>query len=373
MVTEVSSGSGDPLRVGVVGGGLIAQATHLPNVAANPRTELVALAEPSAVVREALAARYGIGQVHRSWEDMLEQGSLDALVICSPHATHAEIVLAAVDLGVHCLVEKPLCIDPADAVRIDEQARASGVVVQVGYMKRYDPGFEAFINDLPASPDQLLLIDVTTYDPWMSRQPFVPWDRFVRADDVDPALLDRFRAQEAAQVGATVGSDDPSTVRAFSYTYLACLVHDVNLVNGVLDRWALPAIPRASHAWGDGRAATISLELGSGGLWRCTWLLLPEQEEFCEQARLYFADGVHELHFGVPYHDQVPTVHTVSGRGVLGQSMSTRHAYLSDSYRAELDAFVDCIRFGAINRTPPDQGGRDIALLRDLFVLGAQA
>ncbi|MFM7147289.1 MAG: Gfo/Idh/MocA family protein, partial [Actinomycetales bacterium] len=180
MVTEVSSGSGDPLRVGVVGGGLIAQAAHLPNVAANPRTELVALAEPSAVVREALAARYGIGQVHRSWEDMLEQGSLDALVICSPHATHAEIVLAAVDLGVHCLVEKPLCIDPADAVRIDEQARASGVVVQVGYMKRYDPGFEAFINDLPASPDQLLLIDVTTYDPWMSRQPFVPWDRFVR-------------------------------------------------------------------------------------------------------------------------------------------------------------------------------------------------
>lgn len=360
----------EALRVGVVGGGLIAQAAHLPNIVANPRTRLVALADPSAAVRSGLAVAYGIAATYPTWEEMLEQESLDAIVICSPHATHAAIVLAAVELGVHCLVEKPLCIDPADAVLIHERAQEAKVVVEVGYMKRYDPGFDAFIAGLPTSPDDLLLVDVTTYDPWMSRRPFVEWDRFVLGNDVDPGLLERFRAQEAAQVGAAVGRDDPQTVRAYSYTFLACLVHDVNLVNGVLERWDLSAIPQGSRAWGDGRAATISMALSNGAWGRCTWLLLPEQEEFSEHARLYFGDGIHELHFPVPYHAQAPTQHSIRGRGPAGQIATTSGSFLSDNYRIELDAFLDCIVAGAVNRTPPDQGGRDITLLRDLFVLG---
>ena len=363
----------DVLRVGIVGAGLIAQAAHLPNTASNPRTELVALAEPSRIVRESLAARYSIPHAYETWQGMLEQEALDAIVVCSPHATHAAIVLAAIELGVHCLVEKPLCIDPADANLIDERAAQAGVLVQVGYMKRYDPGFDALICGLPQTPDRLLLVDVTTYDPWMSRPPFVDWDRFIRGTDIDPAALERFRADEARQVGAAVGADDPGTVRAYSYTFLACLVHDVNLVHGVLDRWGLVATPRGSHAWGQGAAASIWLDLDSGAQWRSTWMLLGDQEEFLEQARLYFADGIHELSFPVPYHAQVPTRYRASGRGPLGQSVASECTYICDTYRAELDAFIDCIVAGAQNRTPPGQGGRDIALLRDLFILGSGA
>jgi predicted dehydrogenase len=370
------------LRLGIVGGGLIAQAAHVPNVAANPRIELVALAEPSEAVRRGLADRYSIPRTYADWESMLASESLDAIVVCSPHATHAAVTLAAIDLGIHCLVEKPLCIDPADGVRIAEAARAARVVVQVGYMKRYDPGFDAFIAGLPTSSDGLLLADVTTYDPWMSRSPFVDWDGCVRGSDIDPGLLERFRDQEAAQVGAAVGSDDPQAVRAYSYTFLACLVHDVNLMHAALDRLGLGARPLGAQAWGDGRAATISMQLGrpelggrepaSGALGRCTWLLLPEQEEFSEQARLYFADAIHELRFGVPYHAQVPTEHRIQRRGEHGQAQASAQ-YICDTYRAELDAFIDCITLGAMNRTPPEQATRDIELLRSLFVLGQGA
>jgi len=363
----------EALRVGVVGAGLIAQAAHLPNLAANPRTDLVAVVDPSATVRNTVAATYGIAHAYGTWEEMLDRESLDALVICSPHASHAAVVLAAVDLGVHCLVEKPLCIDPSDALLIHQRAQQAKVIVQVGYMKRYDPGFMSLLAGLPATPEELLLIDVTTFDPWMSRRPFVNWDQFVRGTDVDPRILERFGADEAAQVGAAIGRDDPEAVRAYSYTYLACLVHDVNLVHGILDRWHLSASPRDGRAWGGGRAASIALDLGNGAMWRCTWMLLPDQEEFCEQARLYFADGIHELHFGVPYHAQVPTRHSISGRGPLGQTVSTSSAFISDSYLTELDAFVDCIIAGTANLTPADQGARDIGLLRDLFLLGGTA
>jgi predicted dehydrogenase len=45
------------------------------------------------------------------------------------------------------LVEKPLCLDPADADRV--VAAAGDRVVQVGYMKRFDPAYEALLDDLP--------------------------------------------------------------------------------------------------------------------------------------------------------------------------------------------------------------------------------
>ena len=97
------------VRVGVVGGGLIAQAMHLPYLAEKrDRFTIAALAEPSRTVREALGARYGISGLYEDYRMLL--GEVDALVVCSPAGTHAEIVLAGLDAGLHVFVEKPMCI-----------------------------------------------------------------------------------------------------------------------------------------------------------------------------------------------------------------------------------------------------------------------
>ena len=103
------------VEVGVVGGGLVAQAEHIPYLTAlRDRFALMALAEPSRMVREALGARYGIDGLHADHRSMLDSGGLDAVVVCSPAGTHAEIVLAALDAGVHVFVEKPMCITLRD-------------------------------------------------------------------------------------------------------------------------------------------------------------------------------------------------------------------------------------------------------------------
>src|SRR5207244_4954115 len=99
------------VRVGVVGGGLIAQAEHLPYLSSlSDRFSIAALAEPSLTVREALGARYGIGSLVADYRSLLDKAGLDAIVVCSPHGTHAEVVLAALDAGLHVFVEKPMCI-----------------------------------------------------------------------------------------------------------------------------------------------------------------------------------------------------------------------------------------------------------------------
>jgi predicted dehydrogenase len=336
------------LRTAVVGGGLVAQGVHLPNLARLADAfEVVAIADVSRHVAEGLADRHPPARAYVDWEAMLDAERLDAVVVCSPHATHAEVVLAALDRGLHVLVEKPLCIDPADAAAICRRRDETGLVVQVGYMKRHDGAYEGFLDALPTSADGLRLIDVVTYDPWMAREPFVPWSRMVHADDVPPAVAEAGRRAEADQVGRAVGSSDPAAVRAYSYTFLACLVHDVNLVHGALDRLGVTGAiePLGASDWAGGDAASFTARLPGGPTWHCAWLLLRGLMDFRERASLYFEDGVHELVLGAPY----------------------QHA--GDSYVAELLHFHACVVDGVACRTPPEQALRDIELLRDLYRL----
>ena len=99
------------LRIGVVGGGLVAQAMHLHFLAhMSDRFELVAVADPSATVRESLQRLYNLEATYTDHAQLLDDAKLDALVICSPAQTHAEATLAALDRGLHVFVEKPMCI-----------------------------------------------------------------------------------------------------------------------------------------------------------------------------------------------------------------------------------------------------------------------
>src|SRR5262249_4727575 len=109
---------GDQLsvRIGVVGGGLVAQAMHIPNLAARPDLfRLAALAEPSETGRAALGRRSGSAGLHAASRGLLEAGGLDAVLIASPAGTHAEVVLSTLAAGLHVFVEKPMCITLADA------------------------------------------------------------------------------------------------------------------------------------------------------------------------------------------------------------------------------------------------------------------
>ena len=154
------------VRVGVVGGGLVAQAMHIPNLSAlRDRFTLAALAEPSATVREALGARYGIAGLHADYRALLDAGGLDAVVVCSPAGTHAEVVVDALGAGLHVFVEKPMCITLADADAIVAARDQAGRVVQVGTMKRFDPAYEAMLAELPDTAAGLRYVNVLVNDP----------------------------------------------------------------------------------------------------------------------------------------------------------------------------------------------------------------
>jgi predicted dehydrogenase len=333
---------GEPVRVGVVGGGLVAQVVHLPHLHDLAGAFAVAgLAEPDARRREWLAGRSGIPLACAGHEELIARGELDALLVCSPNGTHAEVALAALDAGLHVLVEKPLCLTVADATRIVEARDRAGRVVQVGYMKRFDPAYEALAADLRAERGPVRHLCTLTYDPGLAAW-FAP----------------------AGAPPAPPGSGRPAD--PFSDVLLGALVHDVNLVHGLLDALGVAPGP-VTDAWSaaDGSGAGGAVALPGGARWTMAWLLLPGLGDFRERVQLFGADGLRELEFPAPYLRRAPTTYRAAA-GVAGGHAERSFRSWHESYARQLEHFHACITRGEACRTPPEQAARDIALLTAL-------
>jgi GFO/IDH/MocA oxidoreductase family protein len=343
--------TGETVRLGVVGCGLIAQLVHLPALASlSGLYAIVAVADPSTRARSAVAQRYGVEHTYARHEELLAHAGVDAVLVASPNGTHAGVTLDALAAGVHVLVEKPLCLTPEDAGRIVELAASTGLVVQVGYMKQFDAAYEALRERLPA-PGDLRLIASTTVDPGIGER-YRPLG-FVAATDVAPSDRGALARTTREQVAAAIGSDDPRHVRPFSDAFLGALVHDVNLVLGLLDDVELEVVDAAGAP--DGSLAFGIVTVGRTARWTATWMLLPGAGPFREELRLFAADGVRTLTFAAPY-DPAPA--WLDSR-CFGPG--------ADSYARQLVHFHDCVTNGATCRTPATQGARDVTLLTELY------
>jgi len=356
------------VRVGVVGAGLVAQAEHIPYLSSlRDRFTVTALAEPSRTVREALAARYGIPGLHADYRALLDAGGLDAVVVCSPAGTHAEVVLAALDAGLHVFVEKPMCITLANADAIVAARDRAARVVQVGTMKRYDPAVEAMIESLPSSAADLRYVSVVVND--AEFEPFFEAGEIVRGSDVPQEVIDATRVQETEQVEQAVGSGDPDVVRAFSESFLGSLLHDLNVVHGALARLGepLPATVVAGDWWNEGRAVYGGMRLQNGARVDGAWIQLLDTFEYRETIQFMFAEELHTLEFPSPWLKQHPTVYRRSTRGDRAVEAHVVTAY-DESFSRELRHFHDCIVDGVPCRTPPEGARLDIDVLTQMFL-----
>lgn len=356
------------LRVGVVGGGLVAQAMHLHFLAhLNGRFELAAVVDPSATVREGLQRRYGLEATFASHEQLLDGTKLDAVVICSPAQTHAEVTLAALERGVHVFVEKPMCITLADADRIVDARDRAGKVVQVGYMKRFDPAWERMLERLPGSAAELRYITVVVNDPEFA--PYFRPDDIVRGTDIPADVLEVGREQLHSQVREAVGSDSPDVVTALEGSFLGSLVHDVNLVHGLLERLGepLPAAVVGGDWWNEGRAVSGAVRLANGSRWDSAWIQLLDTHEYHESVRFFFAEEVHSLTFPSPWLKQSPTRYDVARAANDGNATESFQSY-EESFARELAHFHDCVVNGTECRTPPEQARLDIDVLTQMFL-----
>jgi|GEM_PF-71190 len=142
QLKEGGSSLSRKVKVGFVGAGYMGQIAHLVNYVNSPRCEVVAIAEMRESLGRAVAERYRIPKVYRSHRELAEDPDVEAVVAILPYTLNAPVALDLLAAGKHVFIEKPMTTSLALAEKMHEAAARAGKILQIGYMKRYDPGVE---------------------------------------------------------------------------------------------------------------------------------------------------------------------------------------------------------------------------------------
>ena len=222
------SGSGvDPIRLGVVGVAGIGQA-HLFAGSMLDEYELAAVCDIADGPREKAATDFDAAAFTDAVE-LFGSGAVDAVAIATPPATHATLVAAALDAGLHVYCEKPLMPTAAAGRELDALARAAGRVVQVGLQFRFQRSARA-AYDLVQSGEigEIFRADLAATNWFRSQQYFAtaPWRGAWRASGGGVLM-----SQAVHQIDTLVWlAGLPSTVTAWARRSR----HDVEVEDDVL-------------------------------------------------------------------------------------------------------------------------------------------
>ncbi len=296
--------------VALVGSGRMG-AFHAETVALRlPAARLVAVADPAPGAAERLAGALGAGRAYADVAQLWDDPAVDAVVIAAPARSHADLVVAAAAAGKHVFCEKPMAVTLPDADRAIDAARAAGVVLQVGFNRRFAADWRA----------TRALLDAGT----------LGTPRLLRSLTRDP------------------GGFDPSRVRPDT-VFLETLIHDFDTLRFLNPGAAAVEVHAVADAlvepgWRDRGlldTAVVTIRFDNGAM---------AVAEACFEAAYGYDVRGEVLGSGgmATMGDGRRNGLAVSGpAGRLVETVRGDQELFPDAYTAELAAFVDAVRTGA--------------------------
>ena len=151
------------LKLGLLGAGRIGR-VHAVNIAGHPGSALVAVSDVNVSAAESLASNYGAAV--RSSEAIIEDPSIEAVLVATSTDTHSDLIEAATSAGKAVLCEKPVDLDLERAKACQAAVAANGQSVMIGFNRRFDRNFAALKNAMQdgeiGKPE---LLSITSFDP----------------------------------------------------------------------------------------------------------------------------------------------------------------------------------------------------------------
>lgn len=132
----------DPGEIGVafLGVGRMGQ-THIRTLAGIPNVRVIVVADPNLEAAERGRAIARAERAVASADEALLDPRVEAVVIATPTSTHASLIEMAVRAGKAVWSEKPIALDITETERVVELVKTTGIPVQLGFMRRFDPGY----------------------------------------------------------------------------------------------------------------------------------------------------------------------------------------------------------------------------------------
>ncbi len=143
MTQLIKNSRAQPVRIGLIGAGEVAENRLLPALFTLPETKLWSIASRNIERAKTLTERFGAcapQPAFTSLDEMLLDPELDAVIIATPDKLHAEMAIKAANAGKQVFVEKPMATDVDDAERMIVAAKANNVKLAVGYHLRHHAG-----------------------------------------------------------------------------------------------------------------------------------------------------------------------------------------------------------------------------------------
>mgnify|MGYP000207691083 CR=1 FL=1 len=342
------------LRVGIVGCGLIAQIAHLPYLQELSHLfEISALCDISPSLVDQLCRRYNAPGRYLDYRKFLEH-DLDAVFVLT--RDHAPVAIAAAERGKHIFVEKPMCFNLEQADEMIHYARQHGVKLMVGYMKRYDPGFER-AQEIFQKMEGQRLIRVHNSVGSPSRITQEMYD-IIPASDVPEGELVAAKARNNVSLLQAIGQERKGFLTAYSLL-LHLWSHDINMLRGAFGEphQVKYAEVRVGMPVSSLPTVQVLAVLDYGPDMACMWetRAFVANEWWDEELALFGNEQTVKVRFPFPYLKNAPTVVRVEetvGGALIKQEIVASYG---ESYKRELEHFYDCV----VNDRDPLTNGED--------------
>ncbi len=207
------------LNVGVIGVGRLGKVYVRDLAGRIPETRVVAVADPVEALAKDVAAEFDVPKAYPDPLALIDDPAVDAIVIVTPTHTHRDIAIAAAGRGKPTFCEKPPALSLREIAEMKKAIEKSGLFFQMGFMRRFDPGYAAAKKQIDAGRIGDPLVFKAT-----SRDPFRPSLEYANPASSGGMLIDMGihdfdlarwfmgEVRSVAAIGATIAYPELATV-----------------------------------------------------------------------------------------------------------------------------------------------------------------
>ncbi len=335
------------LRIGVLGAGPIAQAAHLPDTCKAKNAELYAICDLAEDLLEKVSVQYPPKKIYTDYDQMLADPNVEAVIIATSDQFHVPATLKALQAGKHVLVEKPLGISIEECEPLIEKVKQSGLCLQVGNMKRFDPGIAYAKEFVQAQMGEMLALKA-----WYCDNTY----RYSNTDNLQPLMLTSKQAKKPS------GNPKADKRRYFMLTHGSHLVDTARFLGGEIISVQCRLIEKfGAYCW------FADLEFSSGAVGHLD-LTVAVRMDWHEGFQIY---GEHGSVLGKTYNPWYRRSSDVECFSTKTKAYSRPLGEDAGFYKLQIEAFADTILY------PKPMKGADIydgiAAIRAMVALARSA